>query len=580
MNEMARVGKIARRALDGDNGDARIRELEAIMASIPDGVYVGDSSGVRYANRPAVEMLGYETVEALNRDVATLMSELDVRDASGRLLAVDENVFVRALAGESACMDIHVLHRQSKRRCILRSSAAPLRVDGRIVGAVALNVDVTELRTTERELRVQRALATLERDVLAMLAERTPLDEVFQVVAGGLEAFAPGMLASVLTVEDGRIRHVAAPSLPPAWCAAIENTRIGPNVGSCGTAAYRRERVIVSDIATDPLWDDYRAGALSFGLRSCWSQPIIATDGEVLGTVALYYREPRTPTEYELAAIEGIARVARIVLERHRDDCARDRLVTQLREALQNHELLIGVLGHDLRSPMSAVMMGTQLVLSQESDLQKRGVLERVAASSARMSRMIAQVLEFTRTRIGGGMPVTRTPIDIESVALAIAAEAQTAAPQRRVVVEITGNTRGEWDEDRLGQVLSNLLSNAIQHGGAGDVRLRVDGDDERTVQVGVHNQGVIPAERIPWLFDPFRHGPKTSGGEGLGLGLYIVQQIVLAHGGEIEVHSTLASGTTFQISLPRFSFDRQPQESSRSRWLREQVSSTLRAPG
>ena len=523
------------------------------MANIPDGVYVGDSSGVRYANRPGLEMLGYEAVEALNRDIATLMGELDVRDASGRLLAVDENVFVRALAGESACMDVYVLHRKSKRRCILRSSAAPLRVDGRIVGAVAFNVDVTELRTTERELRVQQALATLERDVLSLLAEHTPLEEVFHALASGLETFAPGMLASVLTIEAGRIRHVAAPSLPPAWCAAIENTMIGPNVGSCGTAAYRRQRVIVSDIATDPLWNDYRAGALSFGLRACWSQPIIATDGEVLGTVALYYREPRAPSDYELATIEGTARVARIVLEHHRDDRARDRLVNELRETLQHNELLIGVLGHDLRNPMSAVMMGTQLVLSQETDVQKRRVLERVAVSSARMSRMIAQLLDLTRTRIGGGMPLTRTPIDLESVALAIASEIQTAAPRRRVVVEITGNTRGEWDEDRLGQVLSNLLANAIQHGRTGDVRLRVNGDDERTVHIDVHNQGVIPAERIAWLFDPFRRGPyTTSGAEGLGLGLYIVKQIVLAHSGQIEVHSTPASGTTFQISLPR----------------------------
>jgi PAS domain S-box-containing protein len=560
MNEIARVGEIARRVLDARDDHDRLRELEAVMANIPDGVYVGDSSGVRYANRPAVEMLGYETVEALNRDVATLMGELDVRDASGRLLAVDENVFVRALAGESGCMDVYVLHRQSKRRCILRSSAAPLRVDGQIVGAVALNVDVTELRTTERELRVQRALAMLERDVLSLLAERTPLEEVFHALASGLEAFAPGMLASVLTIEDGRIRHVAAPSLPPAWCAAIENKTIGPKAGSCGTAAYRRQRVIVSDIASDPLWDDYRAGALSFGLRACWSHPIIATDGDVLGTVALYYREPRTPTDDELASIEGTARVARIVLERHRDDCARDRLVNELRETLQHNELLIGVLGHDLRSPMSAVMMGTQLVLSQESDLQKRRVLERVAVSSARMSRMIAQLLDLTRARIGGGMPLTRRPIDLESLALAIASEVQAAAPQRRLVVEITGNTRGEWDEDRLGQVLSNLLSNAIQHGRAGDVRLRVSGDDEHTVQIDVHSQGVIPAERIPSLFDPFRRGPhRTSVSEGLGLGLYIVKQVVHAHRGQIEVHSTPASGTSFQISLPRVSFEGRP---------------------
>src|SRR5262245_30972813 len=124
----------------------RIRELEAIVESIPEGVYVGDVNGVHYANRPALEMLGYETLEELNRNVLTLMAELDARDADGRLLTVEDSVFSRALAGQSTCRDVHVRHRQSGEQRILRASAAPMIANGRIIGAVALNVDVTERR--------------------------------------------------------------------------------------------------------------------------------------------------------------------------------------------------------------------------------------------------------------------------------------------------------------------------------------------------------------------------------------------------------------------------------------------------
>jgi len=540
---------------DGDDGDGRrILELEAIVQSIPDGVYVGDASGIRFANRPALDMLGYESLEELNRSVATLMDEVEARDATGQRLAVEDNVFVRALGGESACMDVHVRHRQTKQERIFRSSGAPVSAGGEIFGAIALNIDVTEQRKVERELRVQRSLAMLERDVLSLLGERAPLDRVLGSLTAGLEAVAsPGMLASVLLIEGGQIRNVAAASLPAAWCAYIENAPIGPLAGSCGTAAFRGERVIVADIATDPLWADYRDEALRHGLRACWSQPITATDGQVLGTVALYYREARTPTEIDLAAIEGTARVARIVLERHRDDSARDRLVRELRDTLQHNEVLIGILGHDLRNPLSAVISGTQVALSRETDEDKRLTLERVESSGWRMSRMINQLLDLTRVRVGAGLPMTRSSIDLETVARGVASEVQVAFPDRRLVIDVAGDTRGEWDGDRLSQVLSNLLCNAMEHSEDSDVILQLKGDDAGLARIEVHNDGAIPADQLPWLFDPFRRGAAREGAsQGLGLGLYISRQIVLAHGGEIAVRSVPISGTTFQVVLPR----------------------------
>ena len=532
------------------------RELEAVIDSISEGVYIGDSDGVRHANRAALEMLGYETLDDLNRPVETLMAELNARGADGRVLAVDENVFVRALGGESACEDIVIRHRQSRQTRVVRSSAAPVRLDGSIVGAVAVNFDVTERRAAEAQLALQHALAAMERDVLAMLLGGAALERVMTALAVGLEQItASGLLASVLTVEDGKIRHVAAPSLPKQWCDAIEGEPIGPEAGSCGTAAYRRERVIVTDIETDPLWANYRDRARPFGLRACWSQPILSTAGDVLGTVALYYCEPRAPSAEELEAIVGAARVARVALERHRTDRVRQGLVDELRHTLRYNEMLIGVLGHDLRNPLSAILTGAHLVLRSETDPARRRTLERVQSSGQRMGRMIEQILDFTRARRGEGIPIDRRAIDLAEVARSVAHEVELAFPQRRLVVDITGDTHGEWDPDRLSQVLSNLLCNAMFHGNESrDVHLRIVGSDAASVAIRVENGGVIAEEDLSWLFDPFRRGVRSEQRtQGLGLGLYITRQIVLAHGGRIEVRSRAEEGTTiFSLDLPR----------------------------
>src|ERR1041384_9875 len=128
------------------------------------------------------------------------------------------------------------------------------------------------------------------------------------------------VLVSILLLSpDGKsLRHGAAPSLPKTYTKAIDGAPIGPRAGSCGTAAYRRERVIVSDIATDPLWDEYRHFAMEHGLRACWSTPIFSPTRDVLGTFALYSREPRSPSSEQLNLIEQITHLAAVALERER----------------------------------------------------------------------------------------------------------------------------------------------------------------------------------------------------------------------------------------------------------------------
>jgi PAS domain S-box-containing protein len=210
----------------------------------------------------------------------------------------------------------------------------------------------------------------------------------------------------------------------------------------------------------------------------------------------------------------------------------------------------IGILGHDLRNPLSAIMTSAELL----TDGGLRGVfaraVERIQRSTERMNSMIGDVLDFARGRLGGGIPIERESCNLGRIAGDEVDEMMQAFPGRVIRCEATGDLAGEWDADRIEQLLSNLIGNSVQHGvDPITVSVRDAGD---LVVVTIHNGGPpIPPATLPRLFEPFQRGaPGTS--EGLGLGLYIASEIVRAHQGTIAVTSSEDEGTTVTVSLPR----------------------------
>ena len=169
--------------------------------------------------------------------------------------------------------------------------------------------------------KLPEALAQLDEQILALVIAHAALPEVLDTLCRNIERHYSGLLCSVLLLDpDGKtLRHGAAPTLPEEYIQAIDGVQIGPSTGSCGTAAYRRQQVIVSDIATDFLWADYRHLALHHGLRACWSTPIASQNGSILGTYAIYYRDPRSPEAEHLQLIEHATRLAAIAIEWDRD---------------------------------------------------------------------------------------------------------------------------------------------------------------------------------------------------------------------------------------------------------------------
>ena len=225
--------------------------------------------------------------------------------------ALTEKVF----AGESGILEFQIIGLKGGRRW-LETHAGPLRdASGKITALVGITRDITSRKQNE-------ALLNGQKQVLELMAAGTPLAESLTALLRLLEAQSPEMHCSILLLDaDGvHVRHGAAPSLPDEFNRAIDGLPIGPCAGSCGTAAFRREAVVVEDIATDPLWADYRDSALAHGLRACWSTPIFDAERRVLGTFAIYYRQPGRPGAEHLRLIEVATHIAAIAIVKARTE--------------------------------------------------------------------------------------------------------------------------------------------------------------------------------------------------------------------------------------------------------------------
>jgi PAS domain S-box-containing protein len=256
----------------------------------------------------------------------------------------------------------------------------------------------------------------------------------------------------------------------------------------------------------------------------------------------------------------GFAKVTRDLTERRQAEETRRALAAErakLEEQARGQEFqerFLAILGHDLRNPLASIEMGAGILRHRARDQASIRILDRMRSSSLRMSRMIAQILDLTRARLAGGIPLEPRPMDLRDLIAHIVDELRAVHPARTIELR-SSPLRGDWDPDRLEQVFSNLIGNALVHGDPA-TPVTVDGRaDERFVSVDVHNEGPpIPPEMQPTIFSPFRRGgrdSRTSKTNGLGLGLYISREVAVGHGGDLELRSSAALGTTFRVTLP-----------------------------
>jgi two-component system, sensor histidine kinase and response regulator len=244
-----------------------------------------------------------------------------------------------------------------------------------------------------------------------------------------------------------------------------------------------------------------------------------------------------------------------VFVELHRQKRQLASQLEQIQQAQRMSDLFIGVLGHDLRNPLSSIVNGAALLeLKAESPEDTRKKARVILNASRRMERLIQQLLDFALARVKGAIPIQPVSADLAKSARQVVGELGAVEPP--LELEVHGNTSGVWDADRMMQVISNLVGNAVEHGAAGSpIRVSIDGEAAEQVVLSVENAGSIPKETLAVLFSPFK--PRGQKSRGLGLGLYIVDQVVLAHGGRVVVDEPTPGKTRFVVRLPRLSFAR-----------------------
>jgi signal transduction histidine kinase len=280
----------------------------------------------------------------------------------------------------------------------------------------------------------------------------------------------------------------------------------------------------------------------------------VTIDGKVIAI-----RAAIDPVRDESGAVVGI-------LGASTDISDEKRVREQLAQAVDFSDRMVAILGHDLRNPLGAILASAgllrQKVRRRSSSLVRSiDVVERIERAARRMSEMIATLLDFTQLRGNRRLPVSLAPTDLAEVSRAVVDELRSAHPDRTIALEVHGDAHGLWDAARMGQVISNLVGNALTHGeGETPISVAIDADgDGDALTLRVHNYGpAIAPELVPQLFEPFRRGLDMPAGtrRGLGLGLFIVKQIVLAHAGDVHVESTPGAGTSFIVRLPRRAAD------------------------
>jgi hypothetical protein len=290
-----------------------------------------------------------------------------------------------------------------------------------------------------------------------------------------------------------------------------------------------------------------------YGFQSYISVPIVRTNGEFFGTLCALDPLPKKVSDAKvIATFELFCQLISLQLDVEERVEKSEAALLNEQQTAELREQFIAVLGHDMRTPLSSILVGVQTLQRLPLTTQATTVVERIKRSGDRMARLIDNILDFARGRLGGGIPVVRHPDpQLAQVLAHVIAELAAIHPLRKVDATIDITKPVSCDAGRIAQLLANLLSNALVHGNEADpvsVVARRDGD---LFILSVTNTGEpIPKDVLQRLFHPFSRGAGVKHQEGLGLGLYIAYQIAAAHNGTLSVNSTPAS-TTFTLSMP-----------------------------
>lgn len=438
--------------------------------------------------------------------------------------------------------------------------------------------------------------------ILQALSRRDTIEHILQLQCEQAELLHPGMHSSVLRLDDQtkQLFHIASVSLPQAYIEAINGTKIGADLGSCGAAAFSNSQVIVENIASHKNWQLFKTYALEANLHACWSQPIHSAQGKVFGTFAMYYEEPKKPSVRDLEYIEVQANIAAIVFEHketeellaaHQQKLAElvaektaklESSIAELKDAQKQlieaeklaalNELVAGV-AHEINTPLGITVtsistcqdgLNNTLKAFEANNLKRSDLLryftntkDLLAISMTALTRACEIVHDFKSVAVDLGSDENRK-IELQQYMKEII---HTISPHyKRLPIRIEYQVDEKFEfvthPGSLFQIISNLIQNAVMHGfegsNSGHIWLNATVlPEQNRVRISVADDGVGMAKNIlEKIFTPFFTTKRGQGGSGLGLSI-VHNLVVKKLQGEIQVNSTLGKGSEFIITLP-----------------------------
>ncbi len=390
--------------------------------------------------------------------------------------------------------------------------------------------------------------------VASALSRALMPEDVIKTILGALKGV--GATTSVVRLLDADGRHLRIVALDSKFEPEVRQHEAIDLAQELPLTAAVKQRATLWIEDLEQLKASWpRMLSMNIAATQAWVFVPLLIEDRVLGTLTLTFPKPTKASPEEKAFLEALASLCAQALERSRLYEQARKATLDARVRAEFAERFVGIVSHDLRSPLQVISFAAAVLSRGDLDDRRLQAVQRIVSANARAGRMIHDLLDFTQAQLGGGIPIQRVPVDLAALASEQVEDARSIYEARAIQLKCEGDLAGRWDADRLRQILTNLLGNAVQHGDPA-APIEVDLQDKGAqVVLRVSNRGKpLPPDVLPHLFDAFRRssGRSTNPDRSLGLGLFITRAIVQAHGGHVEAQSSEDGKIAFVAYLPR----------------------------